>query len=350
MPSSRRRFLPSQRGITGLETAIILMAFVVVASIVAYTVISAGVFASSKSKDATTAGLDQVSNQLEVVGDVKADGQLATTLAAVDGTSGWTLAPGVTATSELSDYKTGSAALKLNVGGSFTSGLIASTNLASPVDLSHHFAGSLWIKATSSVPAGTLQMVIDDTPGCGSPEETLSIPALAANTWTKPRIKLSDPSALTAVACVGIAAPSDPGSLTMLVDQFEGPPEVQAVHVQLSNALKDGSVSFQTSPDSNGDGLLSDEPNAQNHLVVSFINNDTVVRDLAWTYTPLGISDGDSNLEYGETFQLNIDLRAVDPIPTTRSLIGLDIEPYSNAVISLQKLVPSQLSRAMVLR
>ena len=35
-----------QRGITGLETAIILIAFVVVASVFAYTVLSAGVLSA----------------------------------------------------------------------------------------------------------------------------------------------------------------------------------------------------------------------------------------------------------------------------------------------------------------
>ena len=36
----------NQRGITGLETAIILIAFVVVASVFAYTVLSAGIFSA----------------------------------------------------------------------------------------------------------------------------------------------------------------------------------------------------------------------------------------------------------------------------------------------------------------
>ena len=40
--------LRGEKGITGLETAIILIAFVVVASVFAYTVLSAGLFASQK--------------------------------------------------------------------------------------------------------------------------------------------------------------------------------------------------------------------------------------------------------------------------------------------------------------
>ena len=39
-----------QKGITGLETAIILIAFVTVASVLAYSVLSAGIFSSEKGK------------------------------------------------------------------------------------------------------------------------------------------------------------------------------------------------------------------------------------------------------------------------------------------------------------
>ena len=49
-----------ERGITGLETAIILIAFVVVASVFAYTVLTAGIFGSEKSKEAIHASIREV--------------------------------------------------------------------------------------------------------------------------------------------------------------------------------------------------------------------------------------------------------------------------------------------------
>ncbi len=61
-----------QRGITGLETAIILIAFVVVASVFAYTVLSAGVFSSEKGKEAIHEGLDTARSSMEMVGGVVA--------------------------------------------------------------------------------------------------------------------------------------------------------------------------------------------------------------------------------------------------------------------------------------
>ena len=61
-----------QRGITGLETAIILIAFVVVASVFAYTVLSAGIFSSQKGKEAIYSGLEEARASLIFKGSVVA--------------------------------------------------------------------------------------------------------------------------------------------------------------------------------------------------------------------------------------------------------------------------------------
>ena len=55
-----------QKGITGLETAIILIAFVVVAAVFAYTVLSAGLFATQKSQEAVYSGLKEAQGSLEL--------------------------------------------------------------------------------------------------------------------------------------------------------------------------------------------------------------------------------------------------------------------------------------------
>lgn len=53
-----------QRGITGLETAIILIAFVLVASVFAFTVLSSGVQASEQSATQVRTGLRDIQNTL----------------------------------------------------------------------------------------------------------------------------------------------------------------------------------------------------------------------------------------------------------------------------------------------
>ena len=59
-----------QRGITGLETAIILIAFVVVASVFAFTVLSTGVFASERSKETIFAGIQETKSSVEPRGSI----------------------------------------------------------------------------------------------------------------------------------------------------------------------------------------------------------------------------------------------------------------------------------------
>jgi flagellin FlaB len=59
-----------ERGITGLETAIILIAFVVVASVFAYTVLSAGIFSSQKGQEAVYSGLSEARATMEIKGSM----------------------------------------------------------------------------------------------------------------------------------------------------------------------------------------------------------------------------------------------------------------------------------------
>ena len=59
-----------EAGVTGLETAIILIAFVIVASVFAYVVLSAGLFSSQKAKEAVNAGLDASMATIEIKGDI----------------------------------------------------------------------------------------------------------------------------------------------------------------------------------------------------------------------------------------------------------------------------------------
>ena len=60
----------SERGITGLETAIVLIAFVVVSSVFAFAALSTGLFSADKSKETINAGLAEARVTLEVRGSV----------------------------------------------------------------------------------------------------------------------------------------------------------------------------------------------------------------------------------------------------------------------------------------
>ncbi|MCX6013696.1 MAG: hypothetical protein NTV30_09930 [Chloroflexi bacterium] len=69
-----KRLHKSQLGITGLETAIILIAFVTVASVLAYSVLSAGVFSAERGKETIYSGLKSAQSTLEPKGSLVGTG------------------------------------------------------------------------------------------------------------------------------------------------------------------------------------------------------------------------------------------------------------------------------------
>ena len=62
----------NEHGITGLETAIVLIAFVVVAAVFAFVVLSTGLFSSERSKETVYAGLSKTRGTMELTGGVLA--------------------------------------------------------------------------------------------------------------------------------------------------------------------------------------------------------------------------------------------------------------------------------------
>jgi flagellin FlaB len=68
-----------EEGITGLETAIILIAFVTVAAVFGYAVLSAGIFSAEKGKETVYVGLKEAKSTLEIEGSIIAVGDNSTT-------------------------------------------------------------------------------------------------------------------------------------------------------------------------------------------------------------------------------------------------------------------------------
>jgi flagellin FlaB len=66
----RHRASRARRGTIGIETAIVMIAFVVVASAVAYVIINMGFYAAQKSKETIGRGVESASSSLELDGSV----------------------------------------------------------------------------------------------------------------------------------------------------------------------------------------------------------------------------------------------------------------------------------------
>jgi len=67
---TRRGIVKDKRGFTGLEAAIVLTAFIVVAAVFSYMVLGAGFFSTEKAKSVIHTGVEKATSSAEVAGDV----------------------------------------------------------------------------------------------------------------------------------------------------------------------------------------------------------------------------------------------------------------------------------------
>ena len=68
-----------QRGITGIETAIVLIAFVIVATVFAFTTLNTGLISSEQAQKTIIGGLDETSGTMTIRGVVIADANVGKT-------------------------------------------------------------------------------------------------------------------------------------------------------------------------------------------------------------------------------------------------------------------------------
>ncbi len=349
MPSvMMKRLGRDQRGITGVETAIVLIAFVVVASVFAYTVLSAGVFSSEKSKEAIYAGLEQARGTMELVGSVKATSIAATTIDNLEIPGQWVPSGDVTNSTEASDYKQGANALDVAIAAAFTTGLITrSPDLSVDLTSPQHYAVQMWIKATGDTTAGQIELVLDDTSACISPLETIDIPALATDTWEQVTLDLAVPTTLSSIVCVGLNANSDPGTITLTIDGIEAPKEVTSVSFLVANALDGEPIDLNTTTDADNDGLISDEATKNHTVSVIYADASQRTTDVTWTRTELGKGDGDSLLEPGEKMKIQVNTIAADPMPVGGTTFQITLVRDSGADLTFERTLPTSLTTEM---
>ncbi|MDD4256088.1 MAG: flagellin [Methanofollis sp.] len=72
------KFMKNEEAFTGLEAAIVLIAFVVVAAVFSYVMLGAGFFTSQKSQEVVHSSMAQASSSVEIVGNVVGLGNQST--------------------------------------------------------------------------------------------------------------------------------------------------------------------------------------------------------------------------------------------------------------------------------
>ncbi|MFA4835259.1 MAG: archaellin/type IV pilin N-terminal domain-containing protein [Dehalococcoidia bacterium] len=373
------RISKDERGITGLETAIILIAFIVVASVFAYTVLSAGLFSSQKAEETIHSGIGTAQSTMEMKGGnviaykgtangdecitklsftisnalesgtsidltpayyIDSNGALASPMISNCNTV-WTASASVTAALDSSDYKEAPRSVKLTVADGFTTGLAAYFNTPTR-DLTAAAQASIWIKSSLAQEAGNLQLLLcsDDagaTPiGTDGADGTLDIPALNANEWKQAIIDLPDPGALAAVESIGLKAVADPGATVIYLDEIR--------------------IVFS------GGGT------GRNVTMIAYDDGTQVIDNVAWTVEFSGgyESDGDYLMDMGENATITVWLQGYDGAAysngsgngdpfidsntnhlKTNDMFHLQVMPPKGATLLVEKRTPAYLSPVM---
>ena len=121
---------------------------------------------------------------------------------------------------DTNDKRKGTGANKFVIAAGASAGDIATDSITSK-DISKYDYLECWVKSTVATSAGNLKILLDNSASCASPIETLSVPALSADTWTFVRIALANPETDTAIISVGLEYDSDLGACTIWLDDIK---------------------------------------------------------------------------------------------------------------------------------
>ena len=118
------------------------------------------------------------------------------------------------------DKKQGTGSNKFIIPTAAGAGQIVTESISSK-DISKYDYLEGWIKSTVATSSGNLKILLDNTANCASALETLSVPALSADTWTYFRVALANPETDTAIISIGLEYDSDLGACTVYLDDLK---------------------------------------------------------------------------------------------------------------------------------
>ena len=125
----------------------------------------------------------------------------------------------ITVSLDTKDKKQGSQSNKFVIAAGASAGDLATDSITSK-NISGYDYIEFWVKSTVATSAGNLKLHLDDTASCASPVESISIPALTADTWTFVRDQIDNPELCSAIISVGLEYDSDLGACTVWLDDI----------------------------------------------------------------------------------------------------------------------------------
>ena len=346
-----------QHGITGLETAIILIAFVVVAAVFAYTVLSAGLFSTQKSQEAVYNGLQETQNTLEVKGAVLSQSD-AKAKDACDALGNWTQGTNATVALETTTIEEGSGSISCAVTNlvSANETVASAHNWGTPTAATNDTI-TFWAKISSNL-VGKLGFAIGATGNActATSASTVAISATDTN-WHNYAVTVAvgnNGNAYYGVYWIGAAAA---GTETFYIDDVEinnvslwqstyaWTPHSSYIILVLSLPTGGQSVDFSPGSDTNSNGLF-DDANKSNKLVVNYNDSAQHFADVAWTGSFIGNSNSDYMLDPGEKIKLTISLSAINAGSAqvdSNHQFTLELKTPKGPILSLQRTMPARL-------
>jgi len=342
------RLHKGQRGMTGLETAIILIAFVTVAAVFGYAVLSAGIFSAEKGKETVYAGLEQAKSSMEVKGSVIAYGAPGDEGKVNDCEEVWTTG-GTGVTASLTIGFGGGHSNQFVLSNDATNGFDGTTapkvayGVSATDDLSEKTFVNLYIRTDTDI-SGTgsdkLQLKLCTDATGDTAVETLDLPAITKDTWILITLNLANPEDDTGIQTVslyyGVNLKGADNPVTIWVDNIvAGPPytHVEMIVFTVANAVAGKPIDLTPTPD--------------NKTVISYTDTRVYHSNVEWSVSFIGENDGDYLLEMGEQAQISVPLGFLATKPAANDSFGLQVKPPHGSVISIERTVPANIDAVM---
>jgi len=356
-----------QKGITGLETAIILIAFVVVAAVFAFTALSAGLFSTEKSKEAVYSGINETQSTLELKGNVTANTvQVLNDMDSATVNTDWTAVDSAangtfSLDRESTLQKEGVYCLKVDTGGLGLNDYIYDGMTAQTISTTDTV--SFWVMCeTDDTLAADIKIYFDTDTAITNSTATFDVPALTEDIWTY----VSDSVAVSKASATYYGFQYTQASdVVFYIDFVECPwltasrtsmptSVVDSVDFNVVCALNGEAIDFTLPTDSNSDGVLTSADNSgtkTNRINISYIDAYQQVSDLAWAITRVVGDTDDYLLEDSEIFKVTVYLKAVNggagssgELLSTSHEFTLEVKPPVGAILTINKTTPSVLN------
>ena len=233
--------------------------------------------------------------------------------------------------------------VKILIGAGFSTGLVAYENLASTLELTSNDSIKFSIKSSIDLSAGDLALALDNTSQCTSPEETIDLPLLTANAWTRATISTTTNTNLSSVKCVGLYVAADKGAATINLDDISAPGQITSLEFVVTNGVGGEAVDMRAPSDSDANGIS--DTDSKNTMVLTYTDKNQVVADIFWSKDFIGDNDGDDLLEIGEKAKLTVTLTALtNDKPLVKDLTWtIEAKPSEGSVMVIQRTMPSQI-------